>query len=657
MLRLLSKCLCLVATTTPVLAPSSARADDDPELLMEQTIRRAVEKVAPSIVRIETFGGLERVGRVLVGTGPTTGLAVTADGYVLSSAFNFVNKPTSILVSQSSGKRAAAQIVARDESRMLVLLKVNADESYVVPSTVPRSDLQVGQTAIALGRTYPQSPPNISVGIVSATNRIWGKAIQTDAKISPSNYGGPLIDLEGRVMGVLVPLSPKAQGEVAGAEWYDSGIGFAVPLDELLRQLDKMKKGEDLQPGILGISLKKGNMFADPAEIGACQGNSPAAKAGLKKGDRIVEVDGIPIERQSELKHALGPRYAGEKVKVIAMRGDERVEALVELTDKLDPYEHPFLGILPRRDSAGEQKGAVVRYVYSGSPADEAGIRTGDRVTHFGGAEVPDGPSLQEMIATIDTEKPADVKYERDGTSNEVAVELGSLPDEVPAELPPAHEETESAGEQGPQVGEVEIKLPEEKNECVAYVPEKYHPDVPHGVLIWLHAPGGFDQETLIRQWKSSCDETGLILLAPKSADPQKWQRTEADFVHKALEDLMSNYHVDRTRIVVAGYQGGASLAYLVGFTHQELIRGIAAVDAALPARTRAPANDPILRLAFYTTTAEKSPLAPRIDAGVKQLRSMKYPVTVRSQGDFARELNKEEQAELVRWIDTLDRI
>jgi poly(3-hydroxybutyrate) depolymerase len=148
-----------------------------------------------------------------------------------------------------------------------------------------------------------------------------------------------------------------------------------------------------------------------------------------------------------------------------------------------------------------------------------------------------------------------------------------------------------------------------------------------------------------------------LILLAPKSADSQKWERTEVDFVHKALEDVLANYNVDRTRVVVAGYQGGASMAYLMGFTHHELVRGIAAVDAALPARTKPPANDPIFRLAFYTTTAEQSPLAKRIEAGVKQLRDQKYPVTVRDLGERSRRLNDEERAELIRWIDTLDRI
>ncbi len=116
---------------------------------------------------------------------------------------------------------------------MLVLLKVAADEALPVPTWVPRQELAVGQWTIAVGRTYPGSFPNVSVGILSAINRVWGKAVQTDAKVSPSNYGGPLIDIRGRVIGVLVPLSPQQEGEFAGAEWYDSGIGFAVPLADI----------------------------------------------------------------------------------------------------------------------------------------------------------------------------------------------------------------------------------------------------------------------------------------------------------------------------------------------------------------------------------------------------------------------------------------
>ena len=167
------------------------------------------------MLRIETIGGLEQVERVLVGTGATTGLAVSTDGYIISSAFNFIQQPSSILVTLPSGKRATAQIVARDRSRMLVLLKVAGDEPLVVPEAVPRDQMSVGQWTIAVGRTFEQNQPNVSVGILSATSRIWGKAIQTDAKISPGNYGGPLIDIRGRVLGVLVPLSPQQQDEVA----------------------------------------------------------------------------------------------------------------------------------------------------------------------------------------------------------------------------------------------------------------------------------------------------------------------------------------------------------------------------------------------------------------------------------------------------------
>ena len=97
---------------------------------------------------------------------------------------------------------------------MLVLLKVESETPLPVPTAVPRGEMQVGQWTVAVGRALSSDEINLSVGILSAVDRIWGKAIQTDAKISPSNYGGPLVDLQGRVLGILVPLSPDAQNEV-----------------------------------------------------------------------------------------------------------------------------------------------------------------------------------------------------------------------------------------------------------------------------------------------------------------------------------------------------------------------------------------------------------------------------------------------------------
>src|SRR5262245_204850 len=159
--------LVLALAAAGVAAPALVGGQDDLAELEEQAIRAAVEKVTPSVVKIETIGGLERVGRVLVSTGPTTGLAVAEAGYVISSAFNFVQQPSSILVTLPSGSRAAAQIVARDRSRMLVLLKVNTTEKLTAATPAPQGQIHVGQWAIAMGRTYDQAGPNISVGVVS----------------------------------------------------------------------------------------------------------------------------------------------------------------------------------------------------------------------------------------------------------------------------------------------------------------------------------------------------------------------------------------------------------------------------------------------------------------------------------------------------------
>ena len=112
--------------TCLLLAPSAPAAQDDLVALEDQAVKAAVAKIAPSALRIETVGGLERVERVLVGTGATTGLAVSPDGYIISSAFNFIQQPSSILVTLPSGKRAAAQIVGHLDAGTDVAVCSNA---------------------------------------------------------------------------------------------------------------------------------------------------------------------------------------------------------------------------------------------------------------------------------------------------------------------------------------------------------------------------------------------------------------------------------------------------------------------------------------------------------------------------------------------------
>src|SRR5438445_8464527 len=222
--------------------PVAGQATVDLNELQEKAIKAAVQKVAPAVVQIETSGGTDVLsagpgGVLRKGVGPTTGLVVSADGYIISSAFNFANKPSFIIIAIVGQKeRLPAKIVATDQTRMLTLLKVEA-KGLPVPAPTPKKEIKVGQWSVAVGRTLdPQNLDralSVSVGITSAVNRIWGKAIQTDAKVSPANYGGPLIDVSGRVQGVLVPASPRGAAATAGAEWYESGTGAATPLADI----------------------------------------------------------------------------------------------------------------------------------------------------------------------------------------------------------------------------------------------------------------------------------------------------------------------------------------------------------------------------------------------------------------------------------------
>src|SRR3954471_15313211 len=253
--------------------------DDTLPAREEAALNAAASKVAPSVVQIRTIGGLEVVDNTVLADGPTTGLVVSTDGYIISSAFNFAQQPSSILITFPSGKQAPAELVATDHSRLLVLLKANGVADLPVPEMAPVDEIHAGQWTIAMGRTFRVDRTNVTVGIVSAVGRIFGKAIQTDADVSTANYGGPLVDVRGRVLGILVPMSPQATTDVAGTEWYDSGIGFAVPLAPIADRIEHMKKSESQRAGLLGIGMQPKNPHSSVAELAAVRPDSPAGLA------------------------------------------------------------------------------------------------------------------------------------------------------------------------------------------------------------------------------------------------------------------------------------------------------------------------------------------------------------------------------------------
>ena len=264
-------------------------------------VQSVVNGVVPYLVRIETIGGHEKVGSEFANEGTSTGILLDQEGHVITGAFNFLHDPTSILLVFPDGTKKVAQKIATDRLRMLTLLKANDFTGNATPPLPMRSkeSIRIGERCIAVGAVLNPAEPNVAIGIVSGTNRIWDKAIQTDAAIGPNNYGGFLIDVEGKILGIPVPLSMMSQNVTAGAEMYDAGVGLAIPWEDAMALLPKLKEGKDLSPGLVGFGFKDNQTFIGEPVIATVQSDSPAGKAGLKVGDKILKIDDVSIDRKS----------------------------------------------------------------------------------------------------------------------------------------------------------------------------------------------------------------------------------------------------------------------------------------------------------------------------------------------------------------------
>lgn len=679
---------------------SALSAQEGLNFLLQKMTKEAAKKAAPSVVQIETRGGADIVVAGPKGQtfrkalGPTTGVIVSADGYVITSAFNFINNPTTILV-HIPGKGAEPMVatrVATDKSRMLTLIKVDA-KGLPVPEYVPRKDLKEGQWSIALGRaleTKIDRMPSICVGIVSAIGRVWGKAIQTDAKISPMNYGGPIVDLQGRMQGIIIPASPKGDDEISGFEWYDSGIGFAIPMEDVMAVLPRLKEGKDLQKGLLGVNMQSPDIYSVAPTIGTVQKGSAAEKAGLKPGDVIVEVDGKAVVRMAQVQHILGVKYEGDKIPLKFKRGNETVEIKsLELAGKNILVAQPFLGILPMRDDP--KLGVEIRHVFEKSPAEKAGLNPGDRIVKFG----TDEKSMTEFTGQkrgrnqffdwLNTLYPgAEVKLEvkKKGAdkANLVTVTLSNLPGSLPgiaatipeklpevASIKKALEPLESnnpnvkppkVAEQNPakpETGFMEKNTPDGEHKYWLYVHEDYDPQVAHAVLVWLHPPDKNDKdeiEAFADLWDDLCKTHNIILVMPVEKKGG-WLPNAADAVIASVEDAAKQYTIDRQRIVSHGLGVGGQMAIHLGFNHRDVFRGVCAIGATAINPKDNVANQ---RVSFFLISGELDPILKSIADSRVRLAEKRYPAFYREIPERGREyLDKKHLREIGRWIDSLD--
>ncbi len=352
-----------------------AAADEELELLRatQTTFRNVAESIRPYLVRIETVGGSQprdpvaaapgddenapddrpprtqtpfrdtAGSKFVVADGPTTGIVYSADGYIIASSFNFVRDPVLISATFGDGRQLAAQLVARDQVRKLALLKVEAKD-LPVPTWCDKRDVHVGQSAVALGLGFGGGSPSLTAGIVSAVGRMHRNAIQTDAKLSPANYGGPLCDLRGRIIGIAVPMAQRP-GELAGIEMYDSGVGFVLPKDRVDAIVAELKTGKSFYRGWLGMQINP--RIPDAVVVRNVADPSPMHAAGVVPGDTIIGIEDKTIKHFGHLIQALYMLPAGSEVLLRMKRDGGEFNVLVTLARNtelgdLQPLEEPF---------------------------------------------------------------------------------------------------------------------------------------------------------------------------------------------------------------------------------------------------------------------------------------------------------------------------
>lgn len=672
-------------------------APEDLAFEEESAMRAAVERVAPSVVRIETAGvseaALAGASEAVPASGPSTGVVVEDGGWVLATSFAVPQDAGEAIVvlpddATPDGRRRVARVVGRDLARGLVLLRID-DSPPAVHEWVPRADLAVGQWTIAVGRALGLASPNVAVGILSATHRSWGRSVQTDASISPANYGGALIDIRGRVIGILAPLPADTAGMNLGTELYDSGIGFAVPFADVLQVLPRLKSGETLAPGVLGIGYSGGDPMTGEARVATCRPGSPAAKAGLRPGDLIVAADGRPVTRIAELRHVLAPRYAGDTVKLTIERGGvtgqgadgatekqgsrvagepigqpsveaARIDLQVDLVASLPPWRRPMLGVVPVRSASRDARPGPVKvgWIWAGSPAARAGLEVGDQIEAVIPSAVDGGPdgagdavpiesaaALAGIVAGTEIGRPLGLVVSREGSKRTVSVELVAMPSDLPADLvtqasaiapvlTPA-----GPGRAAGDAATVERLEAAEVAQPPLVVLPTTPPQAPLGVIIYLDLPRGplGDDEGTI--WKAASARHGVAVIIPGSSDPQRWGRQDIAGIKRAVATLAAKRAIDPARIAVAGRGPGAAFAWLVAEALGPAVRGVALMDAPLPRQaTVDPAEPGRSRWVLFgsgpdAAAAASANLSSRVEADRRRLAAAgfaagKLPVT-----------------------------
>lgn len=553
--RILIVAVCWLRCVPALFAPLCADELSD-------AVRAAAATVAPSVVRVRTIG-TPGSDDLAVTSQITTGLVISDSGEVLTSVFGFTADPAAIFVEDSSGKKVAAQVVAKDHVRKLVLLKCPGGQFRPVQPSADRWP-QVGAWAVALGKLYPGSQPSISVGIVSAVRRIHGLAIQTDAKISPVNYGGPLVDLEGRVTGILVPLSPQDTGDgiSAGVEWYDSGIGFAIPLIDAMESAAQLRNGQNRVKGLIGIQPSTRNPLTEEFSIDLVLPESPAAAAGLRKGDRIIEANGMSLPRFGIFDAIARSSYAGENLNLVVVRDQERIVVDLVLAARLQRPQPGYLGLITADDvgEPGTAEYGIQALTVSDSPAASAGLPESVLLTKWDDQPLKSVDDLRRLLSALTVNASVSLSFRLSADEAEEKA-IAVTASERPQRLSPVSESVVKAVADGGDElswSRQEETLGEDAGKVWLFAPETSL-ETQSGLVVLL-SEAGSPQQGVLAKWRDVCRQQNLILMVPSNAEGTALSREDASLVPAAIAKVISGRSIDARRTVLVANDAQAVL-------------------------------------------------------------------------------------------------
>ncbi|MEM7410373.1 MAG: trypsin-like peptidase domain-containing protein [Myxococcota bacterium] len=402
-------CAALVATTA---------AADDPFLRRTTTVR-VVEQASPAVVNVTTE---QRVARgnpfrpfardpifdrffrdFFEPRGPETrenlgsGVLIDANGHVLTNE-HVVSQASRIRVSLSDGREFDARLIGADPNHDIAVLEVDTEEKLPWIEPGRSDDLMVGEPVIAIGNPFGLSH-TVTTGVISATgrslrtqNRVYHGFLQTDASINPGNSGGPLLNAEGRLIGINTAIYNQAQG-----------IGFAIPIDEAQRVVQELIDHGEVSPVWLGLEfqdLEPGLIAAlelpaqtQGALVSRVRPDSPAARARIQRGDIVTRFDGQRLQSARDFFERLERATDGQQLALGLLRDGKPLERRVRVEEIPDDFiatvtrERTGLTLVPH-----ERGGYRVDAVRPESGAAEIGLRPGDVLLSMGGRAL-DGPA------------------------------------------------------------------------------------------------------------------------------------------------------------------------------------------------------------------------------------------------------------------------